>query len=130
MRYISWLKRSFTFLKDFSALFVDLLLIKTRIKKIIIITNISIREKNQDEEKILEWIVTLKSENVFEDQIMTSTYLIQSYIDIYFKKLTLSSISKSSSLSTDSSGKMEIFWHDSDSLGMDGAEISVFKESD
>jgi len=36
----------------------------------------------------------------------------------------------SRSLSSDSSGELDILWHDGDSLGVDGAEVGVFKETD
>ena len=34
------------------------------------------------------------------------------------------------SLSSDSSGELHIFWHDGNSLGVDGAEVGVFEKSD
>ena len=36
----------------------------------------------------------------------------------------------SRSLSSDSSGELDILWHDGDSLGVDGAEVGVFEETD
>ena len=35
----------------------------------------------------------------------------------------------SRSLSSDSAGELEVLWHDGDSLGVDGAEVGVFEES-
>ena len=35
-----------------------------------------------------------------------------------------------SSLSTDAAGKLDILGHDGDSLGVDGAQVGVFKETD
>ena len=35
----------------------------------------------------------------------------------------------SRSLSSDSSGELDILWHDGDSLGVDGAEVGVFEET-
>ena len=34
-----------------------------------------------------------------------------------------------SSLSTDSSGKLDVLWHDGDTLGMDGAQVGVLKQT-
>jgi histone H3 len=34
------------------------------------------------------------------------------------------------SLATDSSSQLDILWHDSNSLGVNGAQVSVFKETD
>merc|ERR1712001_450385 len=34
------------------------------------------------------------------------------------------------SLATDSSSQLEILWHDSNTLGVNGAQVSVFKETD
>ena len=36
----------------------------------------------------------------------------------------------SRSLASDSSGELEILWHDSNSLGVDGSEVGVFEETD
>ena len=33
------------------------------------------------------------------------------------------------SLSSDSSGQLDILWHDGDSPGMDGTQVGVFKET-
>ena len=33
-------------------------------------------------------------------------------------------------LTTDSAGKLHVLWHDSDSLGVDGAEVGVLEEAD
>ena len=33
-------------------------------------------------------------------------------------------------LATDSAGKLHVLWHDSDSLGVDGAEVGVLEKSD
>ena len=33
-------------------------------------------------------------------------------------------------LATDSAGKLHVLWHDSDSLGVDGAEVGVLEEAD
>ena len=38
-------------------------------------------------------------------------------------------ISSSRSLSSDSSGELDILWHDGDSLGVDGGEVGVFEKS-
>ena len=35
----------------------------------------------------------------------------------------------SRSLSSDSASELEVLWHDGDSLGVDGAEVGVFEES-
>ena len=35
----------------------------------------------------------------------------------------------SRSLASDSAGELEVLWHDGDSLGVDGAEVGVFEES-
>ena len=32
--------------------------------------------------------------------------------------------------STDSSGQLDVLWHDGDSLGVDGAQVGVFEETD
>ena len=34
-----------------------------------------------------------------------------------------------SSLSTDSSGQLDVLWHDGDTLGMDGAQVGVLKQT-
>lgn len=34
-----------------------------------------------------------------------------------------------STLATDSSGKLDVFRHDGDTLGMDGAQVGVFKQA-
>ena len=34
------------------------------------------------------------------------------------------------SLSSDSSGQLDVLWHDGDSLGVDGAQVGVFEEAD
>ena len=34
------------------------------------------------------------------------------------------------SLSTDSSGELDVLWHDGDTLGVDGAKVGVFEETD
>merc|ERR1712001_651206 len=34
------------------------------------------------------------------------------------------------SLATDSSSQLDILWHDSNTLGVNGAQVSVFKETD
>lgn len=34
------------------------------------------------------------------------------------------------SLSSDSSGQLDVLWHDGDSLGVDGAQVSVLEEAD
>ena len=36
----------------------------------------------------------------------------------------------SRSLSSDSASELEVLWHDGDSLGVDGAEVGVFEETD
>ena len=36
---------------------------------------------------------------------------------------------RSGSLSTDSAGELHVLWHDSDSLGVDGAEVGVLEEA-
>lgn len=38
-------------------------------------------------------------------------------------------ISSSRSLSSDSSGELDILWHDGDSLGVDGSKVGVFEKS-
>ena len=35
-----------------------------------------------------------------------------------------------STFSTDSPGQLDVLWHDGDSLGVDGAQVGVFEESD
>ena len=35
-----------------------------------------------------------------------------------------------STLSSDSSGQLDVLWHDGDPLGVDGAQVGVFEESD
>ena len=40
------------------------------------------------------------------------------------------SINHSGALTTDSAGKLHVLWHDGDSLGVDGAEVSVLEEAD
>ena len=40
------------------------------------------------------------------------------------------SIRRSGALSTDSAGELHVLWHDGDSLGVDGAEVGVFEETD
>lgn len=35
-----------------------------------------------------------------------------------------------STLSSDSSGQLDVLWHDGDPLGVDGAQVCVFEESD
>ncbi len=35
-----------------------------------------------------------------------------------------------STFSADSSGQLDVFWHNGDPLGVDGAKIGVFEESD
>ena len=35
-----------------------------------------------------------------------------------------------SSFSSDSSGELNVLWHDCDSLGVDGAQVCVFEKSD
>ena len=37
---------------------------------------------------------------------------------------------RSGALTTDSAGELHVLWHDGDSLGVDGAEVSVFEETD
>ena len=39
------------------------------------------------------------------------------------------SISRSGALTTDSAGKLHVLWHDSDSLGVDGAKVGVLEEA-
>ena len=34
-----------------------------------------------------------------------------------------------STFTTDATGKLDVFWHDGDPLGVDGAQVGVFKES-
>ena len=36
---------------------------------------------------------------------------------------------KLSTFSTDTSGQLDVLWHNGDSLGVDGAQVSVFKET-
>ena len=40
------------------------------------------------------------------------------------------SVGNLSTLSTDTSGQLDVLWHDGDSLGVDGAQVGVFEESD
>ena len=35
-----------------------------------------------------------------------------------------------STFSTDSSGQLDVFWHDGDTFSMDGTQVGVFEESD
>ena len=35
-----------------------------------------------------------------------------------------------STLSTDSAGQLDVLWHDGDTLGVDGAQVGVFKQAD
>ena len=35
-----------------------------------------------------------------------------------------------SSVATDSSGEVDVFWHDGDSVSVDGAEVGVLEECD
>ena len=35
-----------------------------------------------------------------------------------------------SSLSSDAAGKLNIFWHDSDTFRMNGAKVGIFKKTD
>ena len=35
-----------------------------------------------------------------------------------------------SSFTTDSASKLDVFWHDGHSLGVDGAQVGVLKETD
>ena len=37
---------------------------------------------------------------------------------------------RSGALTTDSAGELHVLWHDGDSLGVDGAEVGVFEETD
>jgi histone H3 len=37
---------------------------------------------------------------------------------------------RSGALTTDSAGELDVLWHDGDSLGVDGAEVGVFEETD
>lgn len=35
-----------------------------------------------------------------------------------------------STLTTDTTGKLDVLWHDGDTFGVDGAQVSVFEETD
>ena len=35
-----------------------------------------------------------------------------------------------STFSTDSSGQLDVFWHDGDPLGVDGAQVGIFEQTD
>ena len=38
-------------------------------------------------------------------------------------------VNKLSTLSTDTAGKLDVLWHDSDTLGVDGTQVGVLKET-
>ena len=46
------------------------------------------------------------------------------------KRLLVESVEDLSSFSTDSSGQLDVLWHDGDPLCVDGAQVGVFEETD
>ena len=46
------------------------------------------------------------------------------------KRLLVESVEDLSSFSTDSSGQLDVLWHDGDPLGVDGAQVGIFEETD
>ena len=49
----------------------------------------------------------------------------------YFStKYMKTKVNRNLSFATDSSCQLDVLWHDGDSLGVDGAEVGVFKDSD
>ena len=55
------------------------------------------------------------------------------FVNLFIAKgtqLLVPSIKNSGALTTDSAGKLHILGHDGNSLGVDGAEVSVFEETD
>ena len=54
------------------------------------------------------------------------------WVRLGFRQLKRSQISfgNLSTLSTDTSGQLDILWHDGDTLGVDGAQVGVLEESD
>ena len=41
-----------------------------------------------------------------------------------------SEVSYLSTLTTDTAGKLDVLWHDGDTLGVDGAQVGVLEEAD